>query len=207
MTLATHRCLLLGFVVSAAVHPLNSAAQAPAERSDSIAATSLVAEAEAFMAGYADDLRRGDRAALAERYDRAGVHELRPARVRRSTHESIATRYEVDWQPPSAFEWRELMYDVAGPGAVVVSGLFAWTRQPGGGPEVQSYTALLRRQPDGRLAIRLEAEAGLPVIPWQLLGGGSAILALVAAGLGWIAGRRHAEARTQPVGASTTTVA
>jgi hypothetical protein len=90
------------------------------------------------MAAYAEDLRRGDRAALAARYDPAGAHELRPGRAYRSSYDAIAAHYATSWDGPAAFEWRDLAYEVVSPDAVMVTGLFAWTRTAGGKPHMWS---------------------------------------------------------------------
>ncbi|HEX8191503.1 MAG TPA: nuclear transport factor 2 family protein [Allosphingosinicella sp.] len=132
----------------------------PAPRPQSAAAAgeaAIVPEAQAFMAAYARDLVAGDRAAVAARYDRAGAHVLFAGSYRFATHAEIAQRYATQWQPPTAFEWRNLAYEPAGPDAVVVVGQFLWTEN-GAPPLTFSYSALLRRR-DGALRIRVEDEA------------------------------------------------
>ncbi len=184
----------LSLVAAGLLVPPRLAGQGPADHraeSEAAAAAELVTDAEAFMAAYAEDLRRGDRTALAARYDPAGVYELRPGRAHRSTHDAIAARYATDWQRPAAFEWRDLTYEVVGPDAVVVTGLFAWTRTAGGGPHVWSYIGLLRRQPEGSLRIRLEAEAGQPLVPWRVLGAAASVIAALSLAGGWLLGRRR----------------
>ena len=109
-----------------------------------------------------------------------------------------AARYATDWQPPAAFEWRDLAYEVLGPDAVVVTGLFAWTRRTSGAPNVQSYAALLRRHPGGGLRIRVEAEAGRPRVPWAPLAAVMSLVAGVGVAVGWHLGRRRARRRPAP---------
>ena len=128
---------------------------APAPRED------IVAEARAFMEGYARDLRTGDRAAIAARYDRRGAYFAGHGRREFEAWDAIQARYRDDWGPPAAFEWRDLEYEPAGPDAVVVTGLFTWSRAAGDEPLLLSYTGLLLRQ-DGELRIRLEDESMSP---------------------------------------------
>ena len=119
----------------------------------------ILAEARAFMASYAEDLLAGDRAGIADRYDRTGAFFLGDGRKTFETHARITAQYAgADWQPPHRFEWRDLSYEPAGPDAVVVAGQFLWTPAAGAAPLVFSYTALLHRQ-DGVLRIRLEDES------------------------------------------------
>jgi hypothetical protein len=134
----------------------------PAPRGD------IVAEARAFMDGYAVDLRTGDRAAIAARYDRRGAYFAGHGRSELETWAQIEARYRDDWRPPAAFEWRDLAYEPAGPDAVVVTGLFTWTRAADVEPLLLSYTGLLLRQ-DGELRIRLEDESMSPQSLRQLM--------------------------------------
>jgi len=122
-------------------------------------AADIVTEAKAFMAAYAQDLAKGDRAALAARYDREGAHMIFAGQREFATHAQIAADYAKTWQPPASFEWRDLTYEPAGPDAVVVTGGFLWGLKSGVMPV--AYTALLRRQ-DGALRIRLEHETPEP---------------------------------------------
>jgi hypothetical protein len=140
-----------------------AACDPPAPRSVGTAAAAaeaeaaIVQEAQALMAAYARDLLAGNRAAIADRYDRTGAHVLFAGSYRFAPHAQIARRYATQWQPPAAFEWRNLAYEPAGPDAVVVVGQFLWT-EAGQAPVTFSYSALLRRQ-DGVLRIRMEDEA------------------------------------------------
>jgi len=123
------------------------------------AQTALRAEAERFMAAYGDELRAGDRAAIARRYDRRGAWRVGHGEAALESWERIQAVYAgAQWQPPVAFEWRDLAYEIAGPDAVVVIGRFAWTPAAGRPPMIFSYTGLLVRQ-DGQLRIRLEDES------------------------------------------------
>jgi hypothetical protein len=120
----------------------------------------LVAEAEAFMSAYAADLRAGARDRVAERYDPRGAWFMGQGRKAFVSPDSIRARYRGRWTPPASFEWRDLSYEVVGPDAVVVTGLFFWGAGAGE-PHRYSYTGLLLRR-DGRLRIRLEDESGAP---------------------------------------------
>jgi len=125
-----------------------------------MAEASIVAEAQTFMAAYAEELRRGDRAAIASRYDRGGAWLLGHGEKSFSTWAALAARYAgPEWQPPASFVWRDLTYLPAGPEAVIVIGRFEWGPANGRPPLNFSYTAMLVRQ-DGQLRIRLEDESG-----------------------------------------------
>jgi hypothetical protein len=111
------------------------------------------------MSQYADDLRAGDRARIAARYDRRGAWRVGDGIAQLDTWDSISAVYASErWQPPAAFEWQDLAYELAGPDSVVVIGRFAWTPAVGRPPMVFSYTALLVMQ-EGALRIRLENES------------------------------------------------
>lgn len=130
-------------------------AAAPAPQED------IVADARAFMEAYGRDLAAGDREAIAGRYDRRGAYFVFNGRRDFSEWEPIRQQYLTQWQAPAAFEWRDLIYEPAGPGAIVVNGDFLWTIAAEEPPMVFSYTGLLVRQ-DGVLRIRLEDEAMSP---------------------------------------------
>jgi hypothetical protein len=135
---------------------------APAVPSTTPAAGAVVEEARAFMDAYARDLRAGDRAAIAARYDRTGTYFLGNGGKEFSPHDSIVARYAgAGWAPPASFEWRDLSFESVGPDAVVVAGRLLWGGRSGAAPMALSYTALLRRQ-DGVLRIRLEDESTDP---------------------------------------------
>lgn len=120
-----------------------------------------VAEAQAFMAGYAADLGAGRRDAIIARYDPRGAYLVGHGRKQLMPVDSIAAIYHgTGWQPPASFAWRDLSYEVAGPDAVVVTGLFDWSSSAGR-TLTFSYTGLLVRR-DGRWLIRVEDESGAP---------------------------------------------
>ncbi|MFL5538478.1 MAG: hypothetical protein ACJ8J0_05770 [Longimicrobiaceae bacterium] len=120
----------------------------------------LVREARAFMDAYARDLREGNRNGIVERYDPRGAYFVGQGRKELVPADSIRAIYRGRWQPPAGFEWRDLSYEVAGPDAVVVAGLFVWSGS-NGRSATYSYTGLLLRQ-GGRLRIRLEDESPAP---------------------------------------------
>jgi hypothetical protein len=124
-------------------------------------AASIEAEAREFMAGYARDLRAGNRVAIAERYDPRGAYMAGGGEQRLASADSIRATYQsASWTAPARFEWRDLSYEAIGPEAVLVSGRFEW-RTSGGQALPASYTALLVRR-DGRLRIRAEHEDVAP---------------------------------------------
>jgi hypothetical protein len=148
-------------VVVAACAPGAAHSGADSAKGVTASATSadVVAEARAFMDAYARDLLAGDRAAVAARYDRTGVHMLGNGRKEFAPYDSVVARYQGSgWSPPRSFEWRDLSFEPVGPDAVVVAGRFLWGSAAGGAPVGLSYTSLLRRQ-DGVLRIRLEDES------------------------------------------------
>lgn len=118
-------------------------------------AETVVDEAKAFMEAYGRDLAKGDREAVAARYDRTGAFFLVAGGREFSAHPAIVQTYRQGWTPPQSFEWRDLQFDVAGADAVVVNGRFLWGTAKGVIPF--TYTGFLRRQ-DGELRIRLEDE-------------------------------------------------
>jgi hypothetical protein len=118
------------------------------------------AEARAFMESYARDLRSGAREAIAARYDRRGAYRVGGGEKTLEPLDSIRAAYTGRWQPPTAFEWRDLSYEVISDDAVMVVGRFEWTDQQGRMLPL-SYTGLLVRQ-DGGWRIRLEDEDVAP---------------------------------------------
>jgi len=134
-------------------------AESVVRQADSGSVAKVVDEAQAFMAGYARDLLAGDRAAIANRYDRTGTYFLGNGRKEFSPYDSVVAQYRgSSWAPPATFEWRDLTFEPAGPDAVVVAGQFFWGPNRRTAGLVMSYTALLRRQ-DGALRIRIENES------------------------------------------------
>jgi hypothetical protein len=146
-------------ILRRSLHPLAlllalAAVPAAAQSADS----ALVTEARAFMDGYGNDLRTGDREAIAGRYDRRGVHFMFNGNREYAQWDSLAAQYRTSWRQPAAFEWRDLVYEPAGPESVVVNGNFLWTMAAGEQPVRFRYTALLVRR-EGALRIRLEDES------------------------------------------------
>ena len=133
-------------------------ATAPGGMQASPSGAGVVEEARAFMDSYARDLLAGNRAAIAARYDRRGAYFMGNGQKEFETYDAIVARYGGPrWNPPAAFEWRDLSFEPAGPDAVIVAGRFVWGRQ-GRAPMTLSYTGFLHRQ-DGVLRIRLEDES------------------------------------------------
>lgn len=154
--------LLLGLLAACATQ---SAPPEERERRGDVAAGATVDEARRFMESYARDIAAGDRAALVARYDPRGAYVLGDGRKQHMTPEQLRAVYTgAEWTPPAAFEWRDLSFEPAGPDAVVVAGLFAWTGCAGQAPSVFSYSSLLVRGDDG-LRIRMEDESAGPGAP------------------------------------------
>jgi hypothetical protein len=124
--------------------------------SEAVAEAAITVEARAFMVGYARDLLAGDRAAIAGRYDRQGAWMVQAGAARFVPHDRIARRYAEDWDAPSAFEWRDLVFIPSGDDAVTVVGRFVWT-STGEAPALIAYHGQFVRQ-DGQLRIRVEDE-------------------------------------------------
>ena len=144
---------LLSLSAACAVH-----VQTPA--TERAAANTLVTQAQAFMSTYAEDLLAGRRDAIIARYDPRGAYLVGNGEKKLVPLDSIAATYRGRWRAPASFAWRDLSYEVVGPDAVVVTGLFDW----GAGAERKiqvSYTGLLLRR-DGRWMIRLEDESFAP---------------------------------------------
>lgn len=116
-------------------------------------------EAQAFMAAYGDDIRAGDRLAIAERYAESGAVMVLDGVGGHRTQEAIAARYGSGWTPPSSFEWLDLAFEPVGMNAVAVSGKFHW----GSGDDVliYAYGGVLMRE-NGALSIVLEDEGRIP---------------------------------------------
>jgi hypothetical protein len=154
--LLPRRIPLLLLLVLAAAMP----AAARAQSADS----AIVAEARAFMDGYARELAAADREAIAARYDRGGAYLIFDGEREFSEWSVLAERYRTRWMPPVAFEFRDLVFEPVGTAGVVVNGDFYWTVEAGRPPLRFDYTALLVRQ-EGELRIRLEDEAAHPAPP------------------------------------------
>jgi hypothetical protein len=158
MSLSLRPISLAGLVLVLGAACAPAAARTPG--GTAAAASSLEAEARAFMASYAADLLAGNRDGIADRYDPRGAWLVGEGRKTFVSLDSIRAQYRDGWRPPVSFEWQDLSYEVTGPDAVVVVGRFVW-----GASATQrfqySYTSLLLRQ-EGRLRIRLEDESGAP---------------------------------------------
>ena len=122
--------------------------------------SSIEAEARAFMEGYAEDLRAGNRDGIVARYDARGAWIVFQGERRFLPLDAIRARYHGGWTQPHAFEWRELSYEPAGPDAVAVVGGFLWITSPADTSRF-SYTAHLARGDNG-LRIRIENETAEP---------------------------------------------
>jgi hypothetical protein len=147
--------LTVALLISApAVAMAQSASEAAAE-------PTIIIEARDFMAGYARDLLAGNRAGIAARYDRQGAWMVHAGQARLIAHDSIVRRYAEDWDAPSAFEWRDLVFIPSGVDSVTVVGRFVWT-STGEEPAQIAYHGQFVRQ-DGQLRIRVEDET--PVAP------------------------------------------
>lgn len=153
MPILSHPSVPLALLLLAAAFAA-SPTPARAQAADS----TVVAEAGAFMDAYGNDLRTGNREALAGRYDRRGAYVMFNGERQFAVWDSLAAQYRTGWRPPAAFEWRDLVFEPAGPDAAVVNGYFFWTLREGEAPMRFRYTALLVRQ-EGGLRIRLEDES------------------------------------------------
>ena len=132
-------------------------------KTSAVDTVALLDEARTFMESYARDLRTGDRAAIAARYDRAGVFRVGMGQKSLQSRAQIAAEYAAStWHPPTSFAWRDISYEVLGPEAVLVVGQFDWGLQPPQPAIRFSYTAVLRRR-EGGLRIRLEDESADPM--------------------------------------------
>lgn len=128
---------------------------------EAVAEPAVVVEARAFMAAYAHDLLGGNRAGIAARYDRQGAWMVHAGQALFMPHDQITRLYAEDWGPPSAFEWRDLVFIPSSDDAVTVVGRFVWT-PAGEAPVLIAYHGQFVRQ-DGLLRIRVEEET--PVAP------------------------------------------
>lgn len=110
----------------------------------------------AFMDAYANELRAGDRAAIAARYSAQGAYLNGFEAKAFKSHPAITAQYAgAGWQKPDAFDWRDLSYEAIGSEGCVVTGGFTWTSGDHTGE--LAYTALLRQE-QGGWRIRIEHE-------------------------------------------------
>jgi hypothetical protein len=117
------RLLLPAVLLSAAACAVH--VQTPA--TERAAANALVTQAQAFMSSYAGDLLAGRRDAIIARYDPRGAYRVGNGDKEFLPLDSLAAQYHSErWHAPASFAWRDLSYEVAGPDAVVVTGLFDW---------------------------------------------------------------------------------
>lgn len=124
------------------------AAEDPAEQ---------MTEIRSFMNAYGDDLRNGNRAAIAARYDSRGAYFMGHGRKLFRDAEEIRQRYMGPWRAPRSFTWRELSFEAVGDGAYLVLGQFDWGSADAG-VQTYSYTGLILR--DGKnFRIRVEDES------------------------------------------------
>lgn len=118
---------------------------------------SIVADAQAFMEAYGNDLRKGDREAVAAYYDRRGAYFAGNGKKQYRSYDEIHQRYAQSWRPPVSVAWRDMSYEAVGEHAVLVIGLLDWGT-PDAGVVTFSYSGLLLR--DGQsFKIRLEDES------------------------------------------------
>jgi hypothetical protein len=162
---------MIGWLITAALvagsgqapEPVPAAGQRRTDgMSEAAERSRVVAEARQLMQGYADDLRAGDRAALAARYARQGAWRLTPDSrfVRRQQWEEIRDAFAApDWSRPAHFDWFTLNFHFIDSNNVAV---VASVDRSGGSPAfTHLYSALLVRE-EGVLRIRLEHEAPAP---------------------------------------------
>lgn len=119
---------------------------------------SLLKDATDFMEAYARDLVSGNRESISNRYHPQGAYFLGNGKKEFEPQAAIVDSYLHHWQPPLAFEWKYLSFEVVQPNAVLVLGKFKWTSRTSKYPIIYSYSALLIRV-DGKLKIRVEDES------------------------------------------------
>lgn len=158
----------LALMAMAALAPPGAVAEPEPRRSvdgmSEAAERSMIAgQARRFMQDYARDLRAGDRAALADRFDRGGAWRLTPDSrywVRQDWQQIRDTFAAPDWRPPAHFDWFTLDLQVVDRDAVAVA---AVVDRGGSGDRAafHLYSALLVRGRDG-FRIRMEHLAPAP---------------------------------------------
>ena len=122
----------------------------------------IVSEAQAFMEGYAKDLRAKDGTAVAARYHKSGAYILGNGHKMYAPYDSIQVRYTERWRGPDSFEWQDLTFESIGANTILVLGKFLWGNDNFDEPATFSYAGLLKRQ-DGELRIRAEDESVDPM--------------------------------------------
>jgi hypothetical protein len=128
-------------------------------QSSSPAAANALAERElrAFYDAYADDLIKGQREAIANRYDPRGYFSLGNGSKQFLSFEDTRKRYLTRWNAPKSFAWRDLSFDIVSPTTASVLGLFDYQAQSGD-KATYSYSASLTKQA-GQWRIRVEDES------------------------------------------------
>lgn len=109
------------------------------------------------MAAYANDLNSANRTAIIQRYDPRGHYQLGNGRKTFLSQNETTANYLEKWSPPSSFAWHDLSFEVLGPEAIVVTGLFDWVTT-NGEKRTYSYSSLLLLR-DGEWKIRVEDES------------------------------------------------
>lgn len=154
-----HRTALIAASVAMLIFGSAPATAQTAETAYVQAETPVVREARAFMAEYAARLTRPDLAAVGALYSTRGAHWTHRSKSVFQSQAQITDAYRTfGWSPAARFEWAGLRYEPLGPDAVIVSGTFLWHDADGSEAKPTGYTALLARDPDGQLRIRLEHE-------------------------------------------------
>lgn len=144
---------LKNFILSFFLLITNSSALAQSAQAN----VSNIDSAKAFMVGYSDDLNNAKRDAIIKRYDPRGHYLLGNGKKNFLSHAETTATYLEKWNPPASFVWHDLSFEVAGPEAMVVTGLFDWV-PASGEKRTYSYTALLLLQ-NGEWKIRIEDES------------------------------------------------
>lgn len=103
----------------------------------------LGAEARAFMDAYARDLQARDAESVIRRYDPRGAVILIGGQGGARTWAQIADVYRTAWRGPLRFSWRDLLFDVVAPDAVIVRGGFLYQAVEGGPDLPYAYLAVL----------------------------------------------------------------
>lgn len=143
------KSLLLSFLF--AIASSSAIAQSPQEN------LKTLESAKTFMSAYANDLNSANRAAIIQRYDPRGHYQLGNGRKTFLSQNETAAIYLEKWSPPSSFNWHDLSFEVLGPEAIVVTGLFDWVAT-NGEKRTYSYSSLLLLQ-NGEWKIRVEDES------------------------------------------------
>lgn len=149
------RVLILGIVLLAVA--VFAAAQNVGVRSTATQSSKAESELRKFFDSYGEDLRRHDREAIADRYDRRGVYLMGNGKRSLMTFEAIRNRYLKDWKGPKHFEWKDVSIEMTSKNSAVVTALFEWGS---GSSEAAkcSYTGVFLKR-SGKWRIRVEDES------------------------------------------------